>query len=102
MDWDQFEGEDIVVEAEEELESIGTAAEEKLESIGIVVEEELEGIAAAAAVVVVVVVEGSFVGNVAEEDTVVKEGTAEHADAASYRVEQQTEHHMLHPPEILT
>ena len=90
MDWDQFEGEDIVVEAEEELESIGTAAEEKLESIGIVVEEELEGIAAAAAAVVVV--EGSFVGNVLEEDIVVEEGNAEHADA----------HHMLHPPEILT
>lgn len=85
MDWDQFEGEDIVVEAEEELESIG-----------IVVEEELEGIAAAA------VVEGSFVGNVVEEDIVVEEGNAEHADAASYHVEQQEEHHMLHPPEILT
>ena len=92
MDWDQFEGEHIVVEAEEELESIGTAAEEKLESIGIVVEEELEGIAAAAAAPVV---EGSFVGNVVEE------GNAEHADA-SYHVEQQEEHHMLHPPEILT
>lgn len=85
MDWDQFEGEDIVVEAEEELESIG-----------IVVEEELEGIAAAA------VVEGSFVGNVVEEDIVVEEGNAEHADAASCHVEQQEEHHMLHPPEILT
>lgn len=96
MDWDQFEGEDIAVEAEEELESIGTAAEEKLKSIGIVVEEELEGIAAAA------VVEGSFVGNVVEEDIVVEEGNAEHADAASYHVEQQEEHHMLHPPEILT
>ena len=98
MDWDQFEGEDIVVEAEEELESIGTAAEEKLESIGIVVEEELEGIAAAAAAVV----EGSFVGNAVEEHIVVEEGNAEHADAASYHVEQQEEHHMLHPPEILT
>ena len=94
MDWDQFEGEDIVVETEEELESIGTAAEEKLESIGIVVEEELEGIAAAAAAAV----EGRFVGNVVEEDIVVEEGNA---DAASYHVEQQ-EHHMLHPPEILT
>ena len=85
MDWDQFEGEDIVVEAEEELESIGTVAEEKLESIGIAA-----------------VVEGNFVGNVVDEDIVVEEGNAEHADAASYHVEQQEEHHMLHPLEILT
>ena len=82
MDWDQFEGEDIVVEAEEELESIGTVAEEKLESIGIAA-----------------VVEGNFVGNVVEEDIAVEEGNAEHADAD---VEQQEEHHMLHSPEILT